>query len=150
MKSFVKTLLVSAVLVGVATVGLAVPRPGSVAAQDNKQPDNSSQTNTTADSYIYEAQPGDTYSQMARKAVQTYGIENKVNLSGAEIIFAETNTTIEAGSPELAVGQKVTVSKDTIKKWVESAQKLDDATEALWNYYVPFVDFNTNAVGQKS
>ena len=85
---------------------------------------------------------------MARKAVQTYGIKNKLKLSGAQIIYVETNITQAAGSPLLNLGEKVNVSENTVKQWVSKAMKLSDSQKANWNYYVQFVDFNTNSVGQ--
>ena len=100
-------------------------------------------------SYEYTAQPGDTYSQMARKAVQTYGVNNKVNLSQAQIIFAETNLTIEAGSPFLNQGQKVALKEATVKSWVEKAGKLTDAQKKAWQVYTVGVDFNTDNIGEK-
>jgi len=151
MKNITKLLFVTGLLLGLAVSGLRFN--GSAAAHDGEDHSHEvAQTegeDNTANTYTYEAQPGDAYTEIARKAIQTYGIENSVNLSGAEIIFAETGMTREAGSPALNVGQAVQVSKDTVKKWVEEAQKLDDATEARWNKYVPFVDFNTNNVGEK-
>jgi hypothetical protein len=98
--------------------------------------------------YSYEAQSGDSYTQMTRKAVQTYGLKNKVNLSSAGIIFAETNLTRAAGSPALNLGQKVEMKESQIHEWVDKAQNLSDATEAAWNFYVPSVNFNTDNVGE--
>lgn len=101
-----------------------------------------------AASYTYVAQKGDSYTLLARKAVQTYGITQKVNLTEGQIIFAETNLTKEAGSPKLGVGQEVTVNQDAVKSWVEKAGQLTDAQKAAWDYYAQFANFNTNAVGQ--
>lgn len=100
--------------------------------------------------YSYISQPGDSYTLMARKAVQTYGLKNKVNLSQAKILFAETNLTLKAGSPSLAVGQKVNISENDVKEWADKATKLTAAQEAAWNAYNVGVNFNTNAVGQAS
>lgn len=102
----------------------------------------------SATTYSYVAQKGDSYSLIARKAVQTYGITNKVNLSEGQIIFAETNLTQEAGSPALAAGQKVEIKQETVKSWVEKAEKLSDTQKTAWSYYAQFANFNTNAVGQ--
>lgn len=105
---------------------------------------------STSVTYKYVAQSGDSYSKMARKAVQTYGLKHKVNLAGSQIIYAETNLTQEAGSPLLSAGQEVSVSEKTVKGWIEKAQKLSDADKAKWDMYVGSVNFNTNAVGQTS
>ncbi|MCW1908372.1 MAG: hypothetical protein KIH63_003455 [Candidatus Saccharibacteria bacterium] len=98
--------------------------------------------------YDYRAQAGDSYTKMARKAVQTYGIVNKIDLSGAKIVYAETHLTKEAGSPSLSVGQDVAIAEASVKAWVEKAMAITAEEEAAWNYYVQFVDFNTNQVGE--
>lgn len=98
--------------------------------------------------YRYEAQPGDSYTKMARKATQTYGLKFDVNLSAAQIVYVETNVTQAAGSPLLSVGQSVEIAEQTIADWVEQAQNLSDATEQAWEHYVPSVDFNTDNVGE--
>ena len=98
--------------------------------------------------YSYVAQSGDSYTKMARKAVQTYGLKKKINLSPAGIIFAETNLTQAADSPELNLGQKVEFKESVIHQWVDKAQGLSDAKEAAWNYYVQFVNFDTKNVGE--
>lgn len=135
-------------LVGVAAI---LPRTASAegtnkaVAQETTKPKS---TETKEKTYNYVAQPDDTYSQMARKAIQTYGVNNKVNLSKAEIIAAETNMTIQAGSPFLNLGQKVEIKESVVKDWVAKAQKLTPEQEAAWNVYAVGVNFNTNAVGQ--
>lgn len=101
-----------------------------------------------AATYRYTAQAGDSYSAMARKAIQTYGKKFGVKLSHAKIIFAETNLAQQAGSPLLNLGQGVTIDEAKVKSWVEQATKLTPAQEAAWNEFVPSVDFNTDAVGQ--
>ena len=101
--------------------------------------------------YSYVAQQGDSYTLLARKAVQTYGKKFNVKLSLADIIFVETNLTQAAGSPQLEIGQQVEVDETTVKDWVERASDLSAEAEAGWDYYVQFVDsFNTDSVGQAS
>lgn len=128
----------------VAILAYQASRMPNVSAQEN----NNQQSENKDDSYTYKAQPGDSYTEIARKAVQTYGIDNNVNLTQAGIVFAETNLTNDAGSPELEVGQEVKISKGSVKKYAEEAGKLSDSQQKAWNYYVAFVDFNTNSVGQ--
>lgn len=125
---------------------------GSASAQELVQENTNSSSNSTSQSqtYDYVAQPGDSYSLIARKAVQTYGIINKVNLTEAQIIYVETNLTQLADSPVLNEGQKVQIKTDDIKAWVEKAQKLTDAQEAAWNVYAQNANFNTNSIGQAS
>lgn len=127
-------------------------KPAPTTQQNEKKPAPAQQQNKPAAksvTYNYVAQPGDSYSEMARKAVQTYGKKYNVKLTLGQILFAETNMTQQAGSPYLNQGQQISIQESTVKSWVEKAQKLDAATIALWNQYVPGVDFNTNDVGEK-
>lgn len=154
------------------TLAVALAQPAAASAADNKKDTTKTQTKVDkksdgkadkkaadakkndkvapAKTYNYVAQSGDSYSLMARKAVQTYGLTSKVKLSGAQIIFSETNLTEAAGSPVLNLGQKVTIKQSAVQSWVTKAQKISSAEAAAWNYYVPFVDFNTNKVGEAS
>jgi hypothetical protein len=117
------------------------------------QADTPSQTPTAQQAeqpvtYSYVAQPGDSYSHIARKAIQTYGKKTNTNISQAAIIFAETNLTLAAGSPGLVINQKVNIVESVVKQWVEKAKNLTPAQQAAWQYYVQFVDFKTDRVGQ--
>lgn len=114
------------------------------------QPANTEESaeSTNTNTYDYVAQSGDSYTKIARKAVQTYGIINGVNLTPAGIIFAETTLTHEAGSPALNLGQTVSINETAIEDVVEKAVSLTDSQQAAWNYYVQFVNFNTDNVGQ--
>ncbi len=111
-------------------------------AQAQSQP-----SNNPAVVYAYTVQSGDTYSYIARKAVQTYGKKANVKLSQAQIVYAETNLTLQAGSPILVTGQKVEVDESAAKQWVDKARTLSTDEQAAWQYYVQFVDFNTDHVG---
>jgi len=98
--------------------------------------------------YNYAAQAGDSYTVLARKAVQTYGINEKVTLTPAQIVAAETQLTVDAGSIELNEGQTVAIAKSTVKAAVDAAKNLGADVLAAWEVYAPYVDFNTNAAGQ--
>lgn len=117
-------------------------------SQETEQ--NQAEQTEVKEAYSYVAQVDDSYTVLARKAIQTYGIETSTNLSGAEIVFAETHLTQDAGGELLNEGQEVSIDKEDVKKVVEEAQKLSDAEEAAWDYYVQFIDFNTDAAGQTS
>ena len=103
---------------------------------------------TAVEAFEYTAQPGDSYSLMARKAVQTSGFETSTNLSEAQIIFVETNLTVLAGSPKLNLGEKVSISKELVKQWSEKAKELTEAQKARWQVYANNANFNTDAVGE--
>lgn len=148
------TLSLSTVFAVSVLVGVAVILPKSATAADiapaPKTSTNATPSTTTSaeKTFNYVAQPDDTYSQMARKAIQTYGVNNKVKLSRAQIIAAETNITIQAGSPILALGQKIAIKESVVKDWTSKVQKLTPAQESAWNMYTAGVNFNTNAIGQ--
>jgi hypothetical protein len=147
----------SVVVVMIVLGGVLITRANSASAQAINQPSdqqqnqqNSQSNNQQSDSYTYTAQPGDSYSKMARKAVQTFGLKNKVNLSEAQIMFAETNLTKEANSPLLEKGQTVEIKEEAVKGWVDKAKELSAEKQAAWQKYTVGVDFNTNRVGQAS
>lgn len=134
---------------------MATTLSATVSADDGADHESSETTSEAEEktkevsaTYNYVAQPGDNYSVLARKAVQTYGLMTGTNLSGAQIIFAETNLTLESGSPELNHGEAVEITQADVQMWVEKAKALSEADEANWNYYVQFVDFNTDKNGQ--
>lgn len=133
-------------------LGAAVPVVLSgnqkVLAQEEEQQSSEQEQQSQGASYHYKAQPGDSYTLMARKAVQTYGLKNDVNLSLAQIVYAETKMTQEAGSPQLEVGQNVQVAESVVKQWVERAQELSEEDRADWDYYAQFANFNTDNVGE--
>lgn len=147
----VLTGLFVAVLVG-ATMAVAGTFIGGEVAKAHDSKDKHSHTTPAAQQtpamYKYVAQSGDSYTEISRKAIQTYGKKHKVQVSLAGIVFAETNMTKEAGSPHLNVGQQVEISEEAIKKWVDQAQKLSDAQQTAWNYYVQFINFNTDNIGE--
>lgn len=130
-----------------AFVGSLLLTPASVSAAEASESKPAAAQNTPV-SYSYTAQAGDSYTKLARKAVQTYGKKNKVNLTQAQIVFAEATLTANAGSPVLNLGEKRAFLETDIKSVVESAQKLTASQAAAWNTYVKYVNFNTDLVGQ--
>lgn len=165
--SNIKNIINASILFAVVlVVGFTIVGKVGVSAQELVQDDKNQQTennqqsevsqqsegnqNNQGQSFNYVAQSGDSYSLMARKAIQTFGINNKIKLSEAQIIFTETNITKEAGSPVLVKGQKVEIKESTVNDWVEKAKKLTDQQQSAWNVYAKNANFNTNKVGQAS
>lgn len=95
----------------------------------------------------YTAKAGDSYTVMARKAVQTHAKLAKQTLSQAEVIAAETYLTQGAGSPELEVGQRVKLEGKSIAAAVKKAQSLTASELSAWQTYVPYVNFDTSQNG---
>jgi hypothetical protein len=156
MKKIVSAVISIMYSLSIAT-GLVAVAPQLVHAESNNQTktvaaDTKKETpkaSAAPVSYNYVAQAGDSYTLMARKAIQTYGIKNKVKISRAKIIAAETWLTQAAGSPYLDLAQPVAIQETTVKSFVDQAQKLSAADEAAWAQYVAGANFNTNAVGQQ-
>lgn len=148
------SIILSAVYALSTVLGMGVLAPAVVRAHESDSKahvaaDTSKSSNTKKEVvYQYVAQPGDSYSKMARKAVQTYSIKNKVKLSNAKVIAAETWLTQDAHSPLLSLGQKVGVKEATVKSFVDKAVKLTSTQEARWDAYTAGVNFNTNNVGE--
>lgn len=100
-----------------------------------------------AGSITYTARMGDSYTVLARKAVQAYAHDTNTTLKPAQVIAAETHLTVDAGSPYLNYGQKVTLDKAVVAKAVANAQALTAAELAAWEVYVPYVIFDTSLNG---
>ena len=98
-------------------------------------------------SNTFTAQPGDSYTVLARKAVQAYAKDSGVAVSRAQVVAAETFLTQDAGSPLLEIGQKVALDKSVVSKAVKSAQALTSSELAAWQMYVPYVNFDTSHNG---
>ncbi len=154
-----KSLRLIAVVVLAILAGLILTMPAYAQEEGSEEggeevvetsEDDSSENNQEGESksYTFTAQPGDSYTQIARKTTQIYGIENEINLSGEQIIFVETNLTIAAGSPQLNIGEEVSIEENLVREWVDKATNLSEAELSLWTRYANVADFNTDAVGQ--
>lgn len=137
----------------VSLMAVAVVANGQTYAQDTEATTTQEKTTTTAQpakptTYDFVAKPGDSYTVMARKSVQTQANKDKLKLSNEQIVFAETNLTLLAGSPSLEVGQEVKIDRATVKSWVEKATKLTDEQKAAWTPYTVNVNFDTSNVGK--
>ena len=116
--------------------------------EESAPADESESDTDNAGTYSYTAQPGDSYSVLARKAVQTYGIINDVSLTRAEIIAAETFLTQESNQGLLNEGQSVTFDTAQVKSAMDRAQDLSDGEKAIWATYIPYVEFDTRNFGE--
>jgi hypothetical protein len=124
-------------------------QPETTQAETTEESESTEATEeVSSEKFTYVAQNGDSYTKMARKAVQTYGIQTSTNLSGAQIVFVETNLTLAAGSPVLTLGQEVSIDSSLVSEWVTKAGELNETQTAAWQVYADGVDFNTDAVGE--
>lgn len=144
--------LTTALAVMLLTQSSAYAHDGHDHKTEQKKEDKKEEVKDTKENkgavYSYTVQVGDSYSKLARKAIQTYGIKNKVDLSQSRIIFAETKLTQEAGSPSVNVGEQIEIKESTVKSWVEKAKDLSKENASKWEKYTVNVNFNTNKVGE--
>ncbi len=103
---------------------------------------------TTEKTYSYTAQAGDAYTQLVRKAVQTYGIVHDKDIGNARIVAIETTASEQAGWPVITQGQVVSFDESLVKSWVDNAMKLSATDVAAWQTYVPYINFDTRSIGE--
>ena len=143
----------SIIVAGVAAAAIGVSVGGADASYAHDGEDRSNEQKATkveaqTRTYSYTANSGDTYAQMVRKAVQTYGITTKKDIGTARIVAIETKASEQAGWPYLNEGQVVSFSDSLIKTWVDEAMNLPAADVAAWQTYVSSVNFDTRNIGE--
>lgn len=128
---------------GAPHVGAAEKSPKQEASTKDKSRDDESTV-----MYSYTANSGDTYTQLVRKAVQTYGITHDEDVGVGRIIAIETRVAEQSGWPVLNEGQAVSFSEGLVKAWIDEATQLSDADLAAWATYAPYIDFDTRGIGE--
>lgn len=144
---FIKSITIG-VVTAFALTALSLTVPTQASAQSS--PSSKSATAKKEDpkkTYAYNTREGDNYSLLARKALQTYGYNQKIKFTNAHIIAAETHLAAEAGFPELEIGQNVEFTNDALKNVSDKVQKFTQTDLQAWETYVPYVDFNTRDNG---
>lgn len=145
------TLIVSAILALVAVALLSAPAQAHESGEEHGHEESSQEQpkNEQGAAYKYVAQSGDSYTEFARKAVQTYGKVNNVSLSVGQIIYIETTLTQDADSPVLNLGDEKTIEESKVKEAIDKATKLSESQVTAWAQYAQYVNFNTDKVGVK-
>lgn len=103
--------------------------------------DDTKASQKTPKQYTFTAEAGDSYTTLARRAIQSYAKTQGLKLQKSQIIAAETTLAQDAGSPLLDVGQKVTIKTTLVHSAVTKAQVLSAEQLAAWETYVPYVQF---------
>lgn len=142
------TLIVAAILSLIAAALFTAP-VSAHDGEDHGEETTESHATEEKSAYKYVAQSGDSYTKFARKAVQTYGKVNNVDLSVGQIIFIETTLTQAEGSPELNLGEEREIDESKVKDAIEKATKLSENQVNAWAQYATGVNFNTDKVGEK-
>ncbi len=101
------------------------------ASDNTEQPQADTKPET---SYSYTAQPGDSYTALARQAIASYTESRDIALSAPQVLAAEVALANAAGSPELEIGQTVALTPEQIAQAVPTpisaeAQPADNADD---------------------
>lgn len=114
------------------------PKQSDAAAQNDTNKDSQKQKPAVVADVVKTAAAGDSYTLLARDAIKTAAVGS---LNDAQKIAAETYLTSQAGFPELAVGQNVTISGSAIQEALKFGRGLTAEQQAAWQAYVPAVVF---------
>jgi hypothetical protein len=131
----------------VSTVSNAVnPASTTPSTTDNTSANSSEQTApenkfTESSSYSYTAQPGDSYTLLARDTIKQHTSKQNITLSPEQAVAAETFVVEAAGAPSLEVGQKVIIANEAIVLAVTEVQKLTAEEQANWSAYSAVIKF---------
>ena len=125
------------------------PAPAEQTNTNTQTSETNTPTQATQDkkdnaSYTYVARNGDSFVLMARASIDRYAKSIHASMTPAQRVAAETLLMDRAGSPELDVEQRVTLSADDVKKAVEEAQSLSDDELDGWSYFADQIDFDTD------
>lgn len=110
--------------------------------------EDASSKESTQVTYSYVAQPGDAYTQLVRKAVQTYGLKHDMKLEVGKIVAIETRVSEQSGWPVLSDGQTVSFSEGLVKAWIDETEDMSEADVAAWATYAPYINFDTRHIGE--
>ena len=127
-------------------VARALQAAGAVAAtsateQKQTTTPTADTNNGTAKDYSVQAKAGDSYMLLARSAVTKHIKDNKIALTGAQRIAAETTLGVAAGLPAVEVGENVTFTKTALQQAVDAAKGLSIEQQAVWAPYASDVIF---------
>lgn len=124
---------------------LAVANPAHAESINQSQVD-APQT-STPQTFEYIARRSNNLTLLVRRSLQLHDESNdQINLSEAQVIYAETNIVRQLGSFQLDVGQEVSVPIDLVKQFAQSSQSLTERETAAWNKYARRADFSLSDI----
>ncbi len=100
-----------------------------------------STSGTKADLNYTATEELNSLSLMARDAVST-AVKEGNQLTAEARLYAETNIVNELGGRLLMIGEKVTISRTLLDKYVASGKTLSAADTDAWKAYLPQVSFD--------
>lgn len=96
-------------------------KPASeVTINNSDTTDKKSDSVTVTKDFTFTAEPGASYTALAREAVRKYATENKITVNDSQIEEAAARLAHNAGSPYLNIGQEVVISNNDISAIVGS------------------------------
>lgn len=113
-------------------------KQNDIPTQNDDVKDTQKQKPAATSDVVKIATVGDSYTLIAREAVKSVAAGS---LNDAQKIAAETYLASQAGFPELAVGQNVTINNSAIQNALKFARGLTAEQQAAWQVYVPYVVF---------
>ena len=87
-------------------------------------------------SYKYISKKGDSYSQLALKAIGHYQDDNALNLDPAEKVFVQTNLIKDMKKEKLEINRTITFKATEISKLVKNAKLLNKTQKESWHKYL--------------
>jgi hypothetical protein len=76
-----------------------------------------------ASEYAYTVQYGDSYTTLARKAIQEYIQTHSIDANTFDNLNAEVTIVNNAGAPEVAVGQTVTIKAVDVSRVIDASKR---------------------------
>lgn len=70
--------------------------------------------------FTYIAEPGDSYTVLADRAVQKYAAENKLTITEAQQLQAAATLAANAGSPWLEIGQEIAIQQSDVSVTIQA------------------------------
>lgn len=136
----------SLIVAGLAMACIWLGNSQSVSAQA-EQPPVEQQTTTAPASYEFVAQPGNSMSVMARRAIQLYDQKtDDITLPEPCIIAAETNIVQSLGPRWLREGEQFKIDESVVSDWARKANGLTEEQRAAWKVYSDNANFTLNDV----
>lgn len=101
--------------------------------------------------YEYKTPKGCSLSLLARRSLQLYDqADDKVSLSEAQIIYAETNIVSGIGPRLLNVDEVVKINKSLVEDFAKKSQDLSAAKIAAWQSYAKRANFKLDDINPVS
>lgn len=75
---------------------------------------------TGSKNFVYTAKPGDSYTALARDAIEEYATANKVTITSAQKLQIESDLAVNAGLPLLEIGQVVEIEKEAVSAAIKA------------------------------